>query len=348
MRSKFKRGTGLASLAWGMLSLTALAVEPDLTPPPLLSPVAPVAPVAALRSAPPALAPAAAIPALPQQLEPRLRTLPEPPPFLLRPEAEAEEPKLATPPDAPEEPPAGVAPFQFSDELNSLLNAIVRANVPHTFQDERKWGRTKEVWAGIRLRREGLKIETERRKKVVNDGDWWRHEAALLGPQKNLLVRFQNPVEQADGSVAFDAIFSTPLQVHSRYAKWVQGVQLLSISADARATIRLEVRCEMRVQLDPSKLPPDFVLLPQATAARLTLSDFRLDRISKVGGAIANEIGEAAEGVLREKLEDYEPKLVQKINAAIAKKKDRLRVSMQDMLQSKWSDLTTPATAQGE
>jgi len=322
LKENLVRNLPLLSLLFIVLLFSqAQGQQGELIPPPLLPPS---------NAGPPPIATAS------PQSPTSGRRLPEPAPIVLRPQFSAESP-AAQDLDSFDPNPTD-PPLEFGEELHDLLNAVVRGGIPHTFEDHKKWGRQVEVWAGVRLRREGLRIKTKRRKKLVNDGDWTQHRVTLVNPEEELAVRLVDPIAQPDGTVQFDAVVTAPLLIHTRYTKWVHGVQLLSVSTEARAKVKLRARCELRMRLDPTKLPPDVILDPKVTDADLTLLEFRLDKISKVGGAVANEIGDAAEKVLVDKIEDYRPKLKRKINAAIAKKKDRLRVSLHDLVESQWGE----------
>src|SRR5436190_24072410 len=49
---------------------------------------------------------------------------------------------------------------------------LLRDQLPPQYENWKKWGKTKEVWAGVKVEREGFKIETRRKKKIVNHGSW--------------------------------------------------------------------------------------------------------------------------------------------------------------------------------
>ena len=76
-------------------------------------------------------------------------------------------------------------------ELSFWVRWLVLRNLPPSFEDNRKWGREKEVFDGIKLRREGWKIETKRKTKTAKHGTWSRYYIEFVDPAENLQVNIQ-------------------------------------------------------------------------------------------------------------------------------------------------------------
>ncbi len=252
------------------------------------------------------------------------------------PEADAQ---LPSPPVAPPAaaPPATAESLQA---LTGLVNTIVRENLPADFESRDNWGHTTEVWAGVDIRREGLQIKTKRRKKQVNDGAWKLVRLQFIEPEKNLHIEVLavRPLPAA-GRVEIDLAADAKLAVFARLSQWELGVQLFSVSANAEAQTRFRVRCDLGLKLDPTRLPPDVILDPVVREAELRLVDFRLGRVSQVGGSVARELGEQARDLLDREVAQQNARLPEKINRQIGKSRDRLRLSAQDLLTSQWGPL---------
>jgi hypothetical protein len=101
----------------------------------------------------------------------------------------------------------------------------------------------------------------------------------------------------------------------------------------------LQLHSSVALRLDATKLPPDVRLDPVVHEASLHLDQLKLYRVSDVGGEIAQQLGRGVRQVVERKIADSNEKLADKINRQLAKKKDRLRLSLQDLLASKWADL---------
>ena len=225
------------------------------------------------------------------------------------------------------------------DAVNQLVHQLVREQIPSTYENTKQWGGTKEIWHGIRIRREGLRIKTKRRKKHVNHGTWKRYRAWLINPDDELEARISNlrPLDQ--GRVSFRLTVVARLGTLGRLSEWRRGIQLISLSANATARVRLQLDCELGSQLDFSDLPPALVIVPRVTNARLELLEFRLERLSELSGPLAKELGESLHNVLQDGINQRRAKLVNKINHQLDKHRDDLRLSVREIGSRGWTEL---------
>ncbi len=221
-------------------------------------------------------------------------------------------------------------------EWSRMLTLLAREHLPHTFRDDKHWGGTTRRWDGVDVERDGLRIETRRRWKEVNHGTWKRYEVALVDPAREFTVTLKRFERRPDGRLAIDFDIESDVRVHGQIARWNRGVQLVALSADATARLRLTIGLSLGTGLDLSELPPAVVFDPHVHAARLELVEFELDRVGQIAGELAELMGAGAEGVLEEKVRDQEGKLVEKLNRAIDKRRPKLRLSLTDLAKSDW------------
>lgn len=237
----------------------------------------------------------------------------------------------------PEPAPAKYVP---SEALQTWLTQFVYERIPHEFEDKRKWGMTTHVWDGLHVSHDGLQVKTKRRRKEVNDGTWKMYRAELLNPEQEFHVRLENLHDAGKGRAGFDLVITARVHAFGRMTKYVKGVQLVSLSANADATVQLRLRCLLGLKLDSSHLLPDVILAPEVTDAELTLVRFHLQDVSDVGGSLAKELGRGVKNVLDDKIHDERRRLTDRINREIDKNRDKLRVSLADLLSSRWSELS--------
>jgi hypothetical protein len=222
------------------------------------------------------------------------------------------------------------------ESVQRLLTSLVIEAIPHEYEDTSKWGMKKEVFGGIKLRREGWRIETQRRRRKVNHGTWRRYHIRLVDPDKNLTVRVLNVADLGDGRLGCHVVVRARLDATARIAEWNRGIQLISLSTRGEADVRLRMTCAIGLTIDPSRLPPDVILSPEVTAADVSLRALRIRHISKARGPLAREAGDALRAILAGKIDEKEPKLVERINRQIAKHKNELRFSTSDQIHDKW------------
>jgi len=235
--------------------------------------------------------------------------------------------------------PGATANAQSPENLGELIDRMVLDNLPHQYEDNKRWGLKTLAVRGLSVKADGLKITTKRRRKLVNHGTWRRYQIALVDPKQRFHARILNLGRADDGRVEFDAIFDARLHAHARLSHWYEGVQLISLSTDALADVRLRVHCRIGAAVQAKDWIPELVLKPEVTDADLTLIGYRVTRISKLNGPVVRELGRTLRGVLVRKLEQKEHKLVEKANRQIEKNQDKLRLSIGRAAWSAWSGL---------
>lgn len=221
--------------------------------------------------------------------------------------------------------------------LETLINDLAREHIPHQYSKTKDWGQQAERWDGLHIQLKDFQLKTKRRKKLVNHGTWKKYSAELADAPQSLKFRL-NSIEKDDRDrIAVRLSVIADLKLFGRIAEWVKGVQLFSISVQATATVQLDLHLTLATRLDFSHIPPDLHLDPVIQGADLTVTQFQIQRISKVGGEVAQQVGRGVRQVLDDKIEEYEAKLVSKMNASIAKKKDSLKLSVAELVDSEWS-----------
>lgn len=222
-------------------------------------------------------------------------------------------------------------------DIDALITKMVLKNIPHEFNEDKDWGAQELRWNGVNVRREGFKIRTNRRKKMVNHGTWKKYDVSLLNPEEQFAISVKNMREAEDGKMAFDVYVAANLKIDGRQAKWVKGVQLYNVSIDGKTKVKLKTTIELRTLMDVTKFPPDLVFRPQATGAEIAIEDFRIDRISKVGGEVTQQVTRFAREAIEKRLEKEEAKTVKKLNAEFSNNADKLKLSLHDAMSNKWS-----------
>ena len=223
------------------------------------------------------------------------------------------------------------------ESIDRILTQLALESIPHSYTSDKHWGKQSERWDGIKWKRDGLRISTKRRKKMVNHGTWKKYTVELLDPNEEFAVKLKDLRRLENGKTGFDVHFTARLKIRARQSKWVKGVQLYSLSASGHAAVRLTVSCELGVSLDITRFPPDLVFDPSVTAADIVIDEFRLHRISKAGGEVAQQVTRMVRKELDEKVEQKKTKLVEKINRELTSKKSKLRLSVADAIESRFT-----------
>ncbi|MDA1180366.1 MAG: hypothetical protein O2931_16415, partial [Planctomycetota bacterium] len=218
------------------------------------------------------------------------------------------------------------------DGLSGIVRRLLLENIPETYEDTRKWGKTAKRWDGLHVHHDGLRVKTKRRWKEVNHGLWQMFRITPRDPEHSLHLQINNLKETSPGVITFDVDFTAHVDALARRSRWNYGVQLYSISMEAEAVVELQAQVELRTKLDLAHFPPDLELHPRVLAAKLNLREYHVRKISKIGGDLAEEIGGTLEHLLAEKLEDKQQKIVDRMNRQIEKNQSKLRVSVRDLV----------------
>jgi hypothetical protein len=237
---------------------------------------------------------------------------------------------------------AGLAKEEAEDaddakRLDDFLTKLALDSMPVRYVEDKDWGQQSERWDGVKVSFKDGRLKTKRRKKKVNHGTWKRYEASLIDPNESFSVQLNNFRETESDRVTFDVRATAKIKLEARQSKWVKGIQLYSISADGSANVQLILSVSLGSQMDVTKFPPDLIFDPHIDAAKIQLSGFRIDHVSKAGGEIAQQITRAVRKKIDEKIARKEEKLVEKLNAKIEKSRDRFTLSIHDAVKSKWA-----------
>ena len=239
---------------------------------------------------------------------------------------------LWTPLPAAAEDESAVASFTPPAEFQEFVTAIAREHLPDDYEKAKNWGNTKRVWAGVKIEREGRRLETRRRYREVNDGAWQKYRIDVIQPEKHFRVQVTN-IRQQENTVLADVTVEAKLHVFGRHTQWERGLQLFSVSADANACVRLRAQLEITARLDAAEVPPDLLLAPRVTDAELEILDFRLERVSDLSGPLIKSLSSTVREVLEEKLAEKQDKLVERLNKSLAKQEEKFRISPTHLLR---------------
>jgi hypothetical protein len=235
-----------------------------------------------------------------------------------------------------------------NDQLQAIITDIARLVVPHDYEGDRHWGKTKKVVRGLYIRRDGWQIKTHRTRKAVNHGTWTRYRIDLIDPEQKFEVHLDNVRRLPDQRLAFDVTCRARLQVFGRLSQWQRGIQLISLSADLTTDVKLTLNMEVAVKVDLTCLPPDVAIEPVVRHADLAISNFRVERISRLNGPLVKRLSSSVRELLEDEIDRRRDDLPAKINRQLEKNKDHLRLSLRDVLRSQLSGLTAPSESNPE
>lgn len=237
------------------------------------------------------------------------------------------------------EPAEEADSFTPSPEFQQWITDLVRQQLPENYEKRKNWGHTAKSFDGVSVKIEGGQLKTHRKYEEKNDGTWQLYRVKLKDPEEQFDIKIANIHKLPEGKVGLEITAVASLEVFGRQSVWQHGVQLYSLSAEADARVRLWASVEVATHMDLARFPPDISLDPEVVAAKLEIPDFRIRRIGELHGPLVRSLSHATREALEEKLAEDNARLVAKLNRAIDKQEKKLKLSLADVMQSKWRGL---------
>lgn len=241
----------------------------------------------------------------------------------------------------------GRSKFSPNEALAGLAKEVLLQSLPAEYEKRDNWGHQTETTVGYHWVRRDGGWHLDKRKKKVNDGLWRLVKVKFVDPERNLHVRLTPPEPAADGRTKFQAILNAKLWTEARQERWRSGVKGLNIhiEAEAHVEVRLDIEIGMTTVADSWGT---IEIQPEVTDVGLRLVDLRVRRISKIGGDVAKELGNATEDILNGELRKREEEVRKKINAEIEKNREKLRFSPAQIAEIGWDKIRMLLGADGE
>ncbi len=229
--------------------------------------------------------------------------------------------------------------FTPSAEFQEWITNLVRQQLPDNYEKRKNWGHTARSFDGVSIKIEDGRLKTHRKYEEKNDGTWQMYRVKLKNPDEKFDIKVANIKKLDGGKVGLEITTIASLEVFGRQSLWQHGVQYYSLSAEADAKVNLWAKVEVATHMDLTRFPPDVSLDPHVTAAKFEIPDFRLRRVGELHGPLIRSLSHTTREALEEKLADDNEKLVAKLNKTIDKQEKKLRLSLADIMASKWSSL---------
>lgn len=220
-------------------------------------------------------------------------------------------------------------------KLAASISQLLEEAVPVNYDKRKDWGAQTEMVVGLRTEGGGLHTTFHRRKKQVDHGVWKHYRVRVIEPEQNLSVQLTRLQPIAPGRVGFTLRIDAKLDAWARAKVYQYGVHLIALEVEGDTRMILDLSGEIGLQVTAVDGAPGMSVDPRVTDARLQLDDFHIRRVSEARGPLVKELSGSVRRVIEE--EANGPQLVEKLNRAIDKKRDRLVFSTADWLKSPWS-----------
>jgi hypothetical protein len=204
-------------------------------------------------------------------------------------------------------------------DLAKRIHKMVMSKLPKKFEDLSHWGRTilpPPVVRFPRLRRVAVKVGNH---WELPDGNWTRTLLWVPDPNRNLLITVPaiKKIDKDTTRVSVDA--TVVIRGQGELQKWVNGVQLLDVTADADAVVRVSLDVDVKVAFDLAKPLDGVKVSAKVPRLELDLKEFNIRRVGPVMPREQGPLAQELKGALQARLKEFEPKVKDYANKMIAK-----------------------------
>jgi hypothetical protein len=220
-------------------------------------------------------------------------------------------------------------PLQDVPTWSDLARAIVLTAIPDKYVDRKHWDKTKEIFDGVRVQQRGFNIRMTERRRKVNHGAWYMYTVRFPKPEQNLKLVIDQVQSQGTGKFSFAVhVAMKNIHLHGQFEHWVLGVKGMNFDIESEVEVHMHAVVQMSITPETKRgsILPDLVLDPIVRALRLNLVDVNTRRIGRLGGDIAEELGDSSRKFIEDLIHSQESRVIKKANEAIQKKRDSLRL----------------------
>lgn len=220
-------------------------------------------------------------------------------------------------------------PLQDVPTWSEMARAILLTAIPDKYVDRKQWDKTKEVFDGVRVQQRGFNIRVTERKRKVKHGSWSMFTVRFPNPEQNVKLIIDQVQSDHPGDFSFAVhVAMKNIRLHGQFEQWVLGVKgpNFDVESDVEVHMHANVHLAIHTESRRGSLLPDLILDPSVHAIRLNLVDVNTRRIGRVGGDIAEELGDSSRKLFEDLLHSQEGRVLKKANEAIHKKRDSLRL----------------------
>jgi hypothetical protein len=237
-----------------------------------------------------------------------------------------------------------LAPEAATSALAATISRLLENAIPLEYEKKKDWDGATEIPV-IRFEGKGLHTRLITRKRAVNHGVWKHYRLRLIEPQKNLAVQLVNLRPIAPGRVAFTLHVDAKLDAWVRAKVYEYGVHVIALEMESDMRVRIAVDGELGFEWRADESGAALALVPIVTNAQLAIDEFYLRRVSNARGPVVHELGDGVRKLVEDELNG--PRLTEKLNHAIDKKRDRLTFRPAELLESSWWPWTVLPTSTG-
>jgi hypothetical protein len=205
-------------------------------------------------------------------------------------------------------------PANLADRIRQAV--VVR--MPRQYEDRAEWGKTIPPPPAVRfprLRRTVVKVGDH---LELPDGTWKRTRVWVNDPARDVQVRVPEVRKVGKNITRLRVETTVAVEGERERQEWVNGVRLLTVTAEADAVVTVGLDVDVNVALDPARPLEGVQVGAKVKQVQIELKEFNLRRVGPVVFVEQGPLGEELKAALQERLKTLEPKVRDYADRAIA------------------------------
>jgi hypothetical protein len=164
-------------------------------------------------------------------------------------------------------------------ELSRLIHKVVAGQVPKAIEDNSGWGKTIPIPEDLKLPKLRTVVKVGDRMELPH-GLWRKVKLTMPDPAKDLNIRVKelSPMNGSKYRLKLEA--DANLHGWTEVQHWQKGLALVGFIAEADAAVLLNLECEVGLELNSKKFPPEIKIDPKVTGLEIDLKDFSLRKVT--------------------------------------------------------------------
>ncbi len=243
----------------------------------------------------------------------------------------AQSPDVSPKPDA-----AAPSP---NEALAMLARETLMKSLPPQYEKRDNWGHQKQTVVGYDWVFRDGDWHLDKRTKPLNDGLWRMYRVRLVNPDRNLSLRVTPPQPAENGATTLHVFLTARLHAEAWQEQWRMGIKGFNFYLEAETTVEVRLDVNLAIQAAPDASFGTIEVHPHVNDVGLRLVDLKVQRIDKIGGDVARELGRALKDVVADELHKREPELAKKINSEIEKHRNQLRFTASQIVDLGWDKI---------
>lgn len=219
-----------------------------------------------------------------------------------------------------------ISPERVAGFQRALQQSVFTFMPTPLFEGSDHWGDMKKSVNGMKW--SGGKPELQYADK--NQGTWRKYKVTLNHPhQDHLRLQLNDVKNVGNNALSFLLKVEADIEFDVQQQNWQSGVKLFDGSVRGRTTVKLALRCESKLSIEPGvSVMPVLKYRLRVVDAKASYDDLVFTHVPGLGGSAAKVVGNWTVDAVQQMKPSLEKKLIEKLTQKIVKAADTKEIQV--------------------